>query len=132
MKTVIFDLDGTLALVDKRRAISFHKDGSKNWDAWFDPKNIQLDEPHWPVIETARLYKNAGYNIAIISGRSDRTKDATIEWLNQYEVPFDSIQMRPDGGKTKFMGDVPLKITIEDPSGSSAIISDKAEVKKLK
>lgn len=29
-------------------------------------------------------------------------------------------------------GDVPLKIVIEDPSGNSAIISEKAEVKKLK
>lgn len=28
-------------------------------------------------------------------------------------------------------GDVPLKIIIEDPSGNSAIISEKAEVKKL-
>jgi zinc finger protein len=29
-------------------------------------------------------------------------------------------------------GDAPLKITIEDPSGNSAIISEKAEIKKLK
>jgi zinc finger protein len=29
------------------------------------------------------------------------------------------------------LGDVPLKIIIEDPSGNSAILSDKAEVKKL-
>jgi len=29
-------------------------------------------------------------------------------------------------------GDVPLKIVIEDPSGNSAIISEKAEIKKLK
>mgnify|MGYP003996779907 FL=1 len=29
-------------------------------------------------------------------------------------------------------GDAPLKITIEDPSGNSAIISEKTEIKKLK
>lgn len=33
--------------------------------------------------------------------------------------------------KVKF-GDVPLKIVIEDPSGNSAIISEKAQVSKLK
>ncbi|MAG45237.1 MAG: hypothetical protein CMH63_00495 [Nanoarchaeota archaeon] len=30
------------------------------------------------------------------------------------------------------LGEAPLKITIEDPSGNSAIISEKTEVKKLK
>lgn len=30
------------------------------------------------------------------------------------------------------LGDVPMKIVIEDPSGNSAIISDKAEVSKMK
>ncbi len=33
--------------------------------------------------------------------------------------------------KIKF-GDLPMKIVIEDPSGNSAIISDKAEVSKIK
>ncbi|MBT3690716.1 ZPR1 zinc finger domain-containing protein [Candidatus Woesearchaeota archaeon] len=33
--------------------------------------------------------------------------------------------------KIKF-GDLPMKIVIEDPSGNSAIISDKAEVSKMK
>ena len=33
--------------------------------------------------------------------------------------------------KAKF-GDVPLKIVIEDPSGNSAIISEKAQISKLK
>jgi len=30
------------------------------------------------------------------------------------------------------LGDVPVKITIEDPTGNSAIISDKVEIKKIK
>jgi zinc finger protein len=30
------------------------------------------------------------------------------------------------------LGDIPMKIVIEDPSGNSAIISDKAEVSKMK
>ena len=42
-KTIIFDLDGTLALIDKRRAISTKPNGKLDWDIFFDPKNISLD-----------------------------------------------------------------------------------------
>ena len=38
-KKVIFDLDGTLALIDKRRDLAT-KDGKMNWDVFFDPDNI--------------------------------------------------------------------------------------------
>ena len=32
MKTVIFDLDGTLALIDDRRALATKPDGKIDWD----------------------------------------------------------------------------------------------------
>ena len=53
-KTVIFDLDGTLALIDDRRAISTKDNGKMDWDKFFDPVNIQLDKPNWPVILMAQ------------------------------------------------------------------------------
>ena len=40
---VIFDLDGTLALIDDRRKISTKPNGKMDWDKFFDPKNINLD-----------------------------------------------------------------------------------------
>ena len=51
MKNVIFDLDGTLALIDARRAKSTNVNGKMDWDTFFDPNNIQLDLPNQPVIE---------------------------------------------------------------------------------
>ena len=45
MDVVIFDLDGTLALIDDRRAKSILKNGKMDWDTFFDPKNIELDKP---------------------------------------------------------------------------------------
>ena len=95
-KTIIFDLDGTLALIDKRRAISTKPNGKLDWDIFFDPKNISLDEPNTPVIKTAQLFHAQGFRIVILSGRSDRTKDTTIDWLNQHNVPFDLLQQRPE------------------------------------
>ena len=39
-KTVIFDLDGTLALIDKRRTISTKSNGKLDWDIFFNPKTF--------------------------------------------------------------------------------------------
>ena len=112
-KIVIFDLDGTLALIDKRRAISTKDNGKMDWDKFFDPKNIDLDLPNTPVIRMAQMLKSQGFMIVIFSGRSKATKDATIQWLNTHDVPFDVIKMRPAdrsiGGLFHFMKDSDLK-----------------------
>ena len=95
MKTVIFDLDGTLALIDQRRLLSTKSDGKIDWDVFFDPKNIDLDQPNTAVIQMAKVLKDSGHTIAILSGRSVGTLNATIAWLKAHDVPFDIIKMRP-------------------------------------
>ena len=108
-KTVIFDLDGTLALIDDRRAIAQKPNGKMDWDTFFDPDNIQLDLPNHSVIHMARMLKAAGHMIVIFSGRSKATKEATKDWLNKFDVPFDVIKMRPTGNGFQFMPDDQLK-----------------------
>ena len=112
-KTVIFDLDGTLALIDKRRAISTKDNGKLDWDKFFDPKNIVLDQPNAPVITMAQMLKSQGFTIVIFSGRSKATYRTTRQWLIQNLVPFDMLQMRPNdrdtGGHFHFMKDSDLK-----------------------
>ena len=54
MKWVIFDLDGTLADITKRCEISTLPSGKMDWDRFFDPENIELDEPNIPVIEACK------------------------------------------------------------------------------
>ena len=93
-KTVIFDLDGTLALIDKRRDLSM-VDGKRDWDIFFNPVNIDLDEPNIPVINMAQLLNAQGFGIVIFSGRADKTKFRTMDWLDKHNVPFDLLQMRP-------------------------------------
>lgn len=99
-KTVIFDLDGTLALIDKRRALAAKADGKINWKTFFDPANIQLDEPNVPVIEMAKMLKAQGHSVVIFSGRDSISRTETIAWLNQFGVPFDVLKMRPEGSFT--------------------------------
>ena len=109
MKTVIFDLDGTLADIETRRGISIKENGKMDWDIFFDPNNISLDTPNRPVITMAKLLKESGHRIVILSGRSKVTKDATRDWLKQFDVPFDVLKMRPDNKEFKFMPDDQLK-----------------------
>jgi phosphoglycolate phosphatase-like HAD superfamily hydrolase len=92
--TVIFDLDGTLALVDKRREIAKKSNGKIDFDIFYDPQYIELDEPNSFVIDLAKMYKRDGYEIVIVSGRSDRTKEATERWLEKYGILYDRMIMR--------------------------------------
>lgn len=110
MKNVIFDLDGTLALIDVRRELATKEDGKVDWDIFFNPKNIELDTPNHLVILMAQVLKSKGLHIHIFSGRLDNSKDETIQWLNKFEVPFDTIQMRPNTNGFKFMPDDKLKL----------------------
>ena len=89
-KIVIFDLDGTLALIDKRRDLATKDNGKFDWDVFFDPANIDLDLPNQPVIDMANLLSKQGYTIMILSGRSDVTHQATRDWLNKHGVWFDT------------------------------------------
>jgi len=93
-KTVIFDLDGTLAIIDKRRELAMKSNGKMDWDVFFDPENIPLDEPNWPVVKVARMFDKDKFDVVIFSGRSDRTIDATVAWLNSHSIPFELIAMR--------------------------------------
>ena len=105
--TIIFDLDGTLAIIEKRRIKAGSPTGitptkeKMDWNIFFDGKNIELDEPNYPVISMAQMYYEKGFNIVIFSGRNDRSYKETKEWLEKYEVPYNLLVMRPD----KFQSD---------------------------
>ena len=94
-KIVIFDLDGTLALIDDRRKISTKPNGKLDWDKFFDPKNISLDKPNIPVIKMAQSLCDSGHQIVIFSGRSKGTIHTTKQWLNKHNVPWHRLFMRP-------------------------------------
>ena len=108
-KWVIFDLDGTLADIEDRRKKSKKDNGKMDWDKFFDPVNIWLDQPNHPVIKMAQVLSDTGHKIAIFSGRSKATKNVTRDWLKTHQVPFDVIKMRPTNHPWKFMPDDKLK-----------------------
>ena len=93
--TIIFDLDGTLAIIDKRREVSRKPNGKIDFEVFHDASNISLDEPNTPVIKMAQLFAEDGFTIIIFSGRSDRTEHTTRSWLSRNRVPFNKLVMRP-------------------------------------
>ena len=107
MKWIIFDLDGTLADIEDRRQLCTKENGKMDWNKFFDPENIKLDKPNMPVIMMAQALTAFGYKIAIFSGRSARTEDATKDWLHEQDIKFDILKMRPE---RNFRPDEQLKL----------------------
>ena len=94
-RIVIFDLDGTLAIIDKRRELSTKPNGKIDFDKLHDPFLIKHDKPNMPVVKMAQLFAEDGFVIVIFSGRSDKTKFTTKSWLSNNRVPFHKLVMRP-------------------------------------
>jgi len=133
MKTVIFDLDGTLALIDKRRAKASRADGKIDWKEFFAPDNIQLDEPNWPVIDTFKSLQDSGNIVGIFSGRDDISKTETKHWLAEHGINPDFLRMRRNGS---FVPDDKLKKLwlndlLEDGHNIMCVFDDRDKVVKM-
>ena len=68
--------------------------GKLNWDKFSSEELINKDLPNVPVVKTAKLFHQNGFKIYVLSGRSNKTKKITTQWLNKYNVPFDLLKMR--------------------------------------
>jgi FMN phosphatase YigB (HAD superfamily) len=138
-KTVIFDLDGTLAFIHERRKVADKGNGQIDWDIFFDPQMIHLDKPNIPVVHMAQSLSMQGFKIVIFSGRSARTEDETRTWLEAHRVPFDELHMRPDdekdSGKWHFMPDNDLKEfwlnNVIDKTDVFLVFDDRDQVVKM-
>jgi len=78
----IFDLDGTVALIDHRRHILDDKADSQRWRRFY--ALCDKDQPNKPVISTMELLRLTGAEIWFFSGRSDEVRDKTEAWLVEH------------------------------------------------
>jgi hypothetical protein len=77
---VIFDIDGTLALMGNRGPFD-----------WF---LVDRDDPNDVVMEHTRFHKAAGRTVILVSGRDEVCRSQTEFWLHFHSVKFDMLLMR--------------------------------------
>lgn len=106
---IIFDIDGTLANIDHR--VKYVKSKPKNWDA-FDA-GIPNDKVNPHVAEVFFSLRDANHDIVFATGRSERSRDATVAWLkkNGFWLISSHLYMRKDGD---YRGDDIVKKEILD------------------
>ena len=76
----IFDLDGTLALIEHRRHM-LERETRDKWRHFYAA--CDKDQPNAPVIATMERLRHAGADVWIFSGRSDEVRGKTVDWLCQ-------------------------------------------------
>jgi len=85
--TVIFDIDGTLALMGKRGPFDWHK--------------VFVDNINPLVLEQTKFHFNQGRTVIILSGRDESCRKDTEDWLDFYGVPRDMVLMRKENDYRK-------------------------------
>jgi len=93
MKTVLFDIDGTLADIAHRRV---HLEGSRpDWHSFNDL--MGEDTPNEAVVSLYKTLWNSGqYELVLLSGRNECFRAITEQWLIWNEIPFANLIMRAD------------------------------------
>ncbi|MEP3891979.1 MAG: polynucleotide kinase [Hellea sp.] len=93
MKTIIFDIDGTLADIAHRRGVL---EGDRPDWFLFNSK-MGDDAPNVPVVSLYKtLWDSGEYRMEIVTGRNEAFRKVTETWLTWNEIPFTRVTMRAD------------------------------------
>jgi predicted kinase len=83
-RAVIIDLDGTLALLNGRSP--------------YDEDRVGADGPNHAVIEVVQAMHAAGHRLIFCSGRTERARRASLDWLRRHVgVPVEALHLRSSG-----------------------------------
>ena len=100
----IFDLDGTVALIDHRREILGDKEDRQRWRRFYAACDNDL--PNVPVIAILHSLLVTGAEIRFFSGRSSEVREKTVAWLAKHTKLLTheiekSLTMREEGDYTQ-------------------------------
>jgi hypothetical protein len=91
MRNVVFDIDGCIADCSHRLHFIL-REGKKDWPS-FDA-GIPLDTPIRNMIRLSQVLYNSNYTIMLLTGRNERTRVATADWLHKHGIHYDQLEMR--------------------------------------
>ena len=88
---VIVDVDGTLTEINQKRKEAIE---AKDWDTFhalseFEPPNVL-------VLDMVKDFQRQSHFIFLITGRPEKWRKLTQDWLTENEVPCDALLMRND------------------------------------
>lgn len=94
-KLLMVDMDGVLADCSGR----LHYAQEKNYEEFFSCSNMMRDKMIVKGISLVSSLATAGYEIVLVTGRPERTRECTKSWLNKHakSLCIDRILMRKDG-----------------------------------
>lgn len=93
-QTVIFDIDGTLANNTHRQHLV--AEGRMSWEKFF--QQMGDDTPIGPIIDLCEtLSASKRYEVLLFTGRPERFRRLTEQWLAWNGVPDLPLEMRKDG-----------------------------------
>lgn len=87
----VFDLDGTLADVTHR--VHHVERRPKDWDAFFA---AAVDDPPLAVGLAMVREAETDCEIAYLTGRPERCRQDTLDWLSRHDLPEGELVMRPE------------------------------------
>jgi len=89
---VIFDIDGTLA--DTSERIHHIKEKPKNWIAFHE--GMAKDQASLSMVRLCNILYTSGVHIILCSGRHERYRPETVEWLSRQGINYHELLLRKD------------------------------------
>lgn len=130
-RAVVVDIDGVLADAQGRQHhLSW---GRRDWDSFFDACGED------PVIDEVRALLSlldASLVVLLVTARPVRVREVTVAWLDEHELRWDLLVMRPEGERApavEFKRDVVdellgegyvLELALEDDPRNRAMYLD--------
>ncbi|RDB06880.1 phosphatase domain-containing protein [Runella aurantiaca] len=84
---ILCDLDGTLAILRNRSP--------------YDTMSCELDDLNQPIAEIIKNYYTLGVKIILMSGREEKARTPTLNWLKYNNIPYHALYMRTTGDMRK-------------------------------
>ena len=107
LKTIIFDVDGTLANGDHREHLYGGRE-AYTWDAYVsasidDTPHEQIQWLNHIMAEQPNVY------IIVLTARSESGREVTIKWLEKHNIIYDELILKPEDDGINGMKDYDFK-----------------------
>ena len=88
----IFDIDDTLSNSNHRAHWISKDNPNKNWGTYYSL--LIEDSPIDAVVEILQCLYEEGHRIILCTGRPEKYRNLTVQWLEKYKIPANDLFMR--------------------------------------